>query len=67
VETKSLTVTQEGAVSEKSAGNDVDYAAKSRNGAASRRFALADAVLACKLTPEQYNFSHSELEKGDSW
>jgi len=27
---------------------------------------LADAVLACKLTPEQYNFSHSELEKGDS-
>ena len=31
-----------------------------------RRFALADAVLACKLTPEQYNFSHSELEKGDS-
>jgi hypothetical protein len=34
--------------------------------AASRRFALADAVLVCKLTPEQYNFSHSELEKGDS-
>jgi hypothetical protein len=24
---------------------------------------LADAVLACQLTPEQYNFSHSELEK----
>jgi hypothetical protein len=37
-----------------------------QNGAASCRFALADAVLACKLTPEQYNFSHSELEKGDS-
>jgi hypothetical protein len=22
-----------------------------------------DAVLACKTVPEQYNFSHSELEK----
>jgi hypothetical protein len=37
-----------------------------QNGAAPRHFALPDAVLACKLTPEQYNFSHSELEKGDS-
>jgi hypothetical protein len=27
------------------------------NGAASRRFALADAVMACKLTPEQYNLA----------
>jgi hypothetical protein len=34
-----------------------------QNGAASRRFALADAVSACKITPEQYTFSHSELEK----
>jgi hypothetical protein len=39
--TESLTVTQEGAESEKSTRNDVDYAA---NGTASRRFAFADAV-----------------------
>ncbi len=40
--------------------DDVDYAAKSRMARHRAVFALADAVLACKLTPEQYNFSHSE-------
>jgi hypothetical protein len=41
----------------------LDHAAISQNGAASSRFALADAVLACKLIPEQYNFDHPMLEK----
>jgi hypothetical protein len=31
---------------------------------ATRRFALAHAVLACTFTPEQYNFDHLEMEKG---
>jgi hypothetical protein len=37
-----------------------------QNGAASGRFAFADAVLACKLTPEQYYFSYPELKYGYS-
>jgi hypothetical protein len=55
-----------GAVSEKSTRNDVDYPAKSQNSTAVPRFAFADASLACKVTPKQYNFSHAELKKGDS-
>jgi hypothetical protein len=53
-------------VSEKSTRNDVDYPAKSQNSAAAPRFAFADASLACKVTPKEYNFSHSELKKGNS-
>ncbi len=53
-------------MSEKSTRNDIDCLAKSRHGAADPHFAFADAILACKVTPEQYNFGHSELEKGDS-
>jgi hypothetical protein len=45
--------------------NALDHAAISQNGAASLRFALPEAVLACKLTPEQYNFGHAELGKKD--
>jgi hypothetical protein len=37
-----------------------------QNGVESGHFALADAVLACQLIPEQYNFGHLELGKGDS-
>jgi hypothetical protein len=44
------------AVSEKAARNALDHAAISQNRAAPSRCVLADAVMACKLTPKQYNF-----------
>jgi hypothetical protein len=51
--TESLILIQEGAVPEKSTRNDVDYTVKP--GMARHRAVLADAVLACKLTPKQDN------------
>jgi hypothetical protein len=63
VKTKLLKGKKMGAVSEKSTRNDGDYTAKSRNVTALPRLSLLRPLWACKVTPEQYNFSHSELEK----
>jgi len=44
------------------ARNDVDAPAKSQI-SGSARFAFADASLACKAIPKEYNCSHSEKKR----